>query len=71
MKEIGDFILVEKTCPFCGSKNALPVKKTGYRAWMNGAYVQNAFPELNANEREFLINGMCEDCEKIFANMEE
>lgn len=27
-------------------------------AWQNGAHIQNAMPELTADEREFLLTGM-------------
>ena len=30
---------------------------SGYNAWKGGVLVQNAFPTLNADEREFIMTG--------------
>lgn len=35
--------------------------KIGVLAWENGAYIQNAFPMLNADEREFILTGITPD----------
>jgi len=53
----------EARCPFCGKRNKLAISAKGYKAWTSGAMVQDAFPELGANEREFLITGMCAKCQ--------
>lgn len=36
----------------------LPVTKQQIEDWQNGEYIQLAFPQLNADQREFLISGM-------------
>lgn len=62
-------ILIERTCPFCGEKMALPVPKDEFDAWQSGVPVQKAFPYLSAEEREFIISGICENCwEKMFGD---
>lgn len=64
-------ILVKRTCPFCGEKMALPVEENEYSAWASGISAQKAFPNLSAEEREFIISGICENCwEKIFGGEE-
>lgn len=64
---IGDVAVVKRVCPFCGEVFEIHVPLAGFEAWQNGELVQNAFPELTAENREFLISGMCRDCqEKIF-----
>lgn len=35
--------------------------KIGVLALENGAYIQNAFPMLNADEREFILTGITPD----------
>ena len=30
----------------------------GYHAWRRGLLIQNALPEISANDREFLISGI-------------
>jgi hypothetical protein len=37
---------------------SLGALQRGIEAWDNGAYVQDAFPTLNADQREFLMTGI-------------
>lgn len=55
-------ITVAVECPFCGCVNFINVSVEGYTAWKNGELIQNALPELSADEREMLISGICSDC---------
>jgi len=57
-----DHILCITTCPFCQSQNEVKVTKAAFEAWQRGEYVQNAFADLSAAERELLKTGMCDDC---------
>lgn len=34
---------------------------SGLRAWMEGAYIQNALKELSVEDREFLISGLSKE----------
>lgn len=62
-------VLVNRICPFCGEKMALWVKEDELAAWERGVPVQKAFPDLSAEEREFIISGICENCwEKMFGD---
>ena len=41
-------------------------------AYLNGALIQNAFPQLNADDREFFKTGIvAEEWEAMFAGEEE
>lgn len=33
-----------------------------YHDWVNGKYIQDAFPYLTASQRELLISGVCGEC---------
>ena len=46
-----------------GEKNSMILSCTidQINEWRDGALVQNAFPQLNPDEREFLITGMTPD----------
>ena len=56
-------ILVEKVCMLCGKPNGITVSLEGYNKWkVGGMFVQDAFPELTADEREVLISGSHPDC---------
>ncbi len=54
--------IVATHCPFCGCTNGVEVNEKDYLDWQDGALVQDAFPYLNASEREMLISGICPTC---------
>lgn len=64
--ECGATTFVERVCPFCGIRSTVSVSTDGFKAWQNGELIQNAMPELNATAREFLISGMCRNCQADF-----
>ncbi len=35
-----------------------PITRDQWDAWLNGAYIQDAFPHLSPDDREFLLTGM-------------
>ena len=49
-------------CPFCGKGHEVEVNEIDYLDWKDGEHAQNAFPYLDANEREMFISGICPDC---------
>ena len=62
-------VKVSVTCPFCGKESFLTLSANDFNAWQNGELVQNAFPYLDANERELLVSGICPDCwDKMFSS---
>lgn len=50
--------LVFGTCPFSQKTYQVIVETSALRQFMNGAHAQNAFPDLNRDDREFLISGI-------------
>lgn len=61
------------TCPRCHKVHEVVVDFEDYTNYMMGdAKIQDAFPYLSANEREYLLSGFCEDCwNDIFAEEDE
>ena len=57
-----DSVYVSRNCPFCGKYWEVEVSEADYWNWKNGELVQNAFPYLNANDREIFISGICSEC---------
>lgn len=61
----GEVTLTRK-CPFCGKEHSVTVKQEplllGMNALSAGALVQDAFPSFNADEREFILTGICPEC---------
>jgi hypothetical protein len=57
-------ILLERRCPFSGTLNTMELPLThreydrGIAKWEAGALIQNAFPTLNPDEREFIKTGI-------------
>lgn len=54
---------VSKPCPFCGTFTSLTVDSAALAKREAGALIQDAFPNLSADDREFLITGMCRPCQ--------
>jgi len=59
-----EVILMEKEvkCACCGTKKVYHLQPERVLAWRSGMLIQDAFPELSAEDREFLISGLCPDC---------
>lgn len=56
-------MIVTTRCPHCKKAGCVTgVNSKGYVAWQNGALIQNALPELSADERERLVTGVCPRC---------
>lgn len=75
-----DVITIAKQCPFCGKEYTFEVPAEGYYEYIMGSLIQNAFPTLSQNafptlsptEREYLVSGLCDTCQKeIFGEEEE
>lgn len=39
----------------------MPVEVAAHAKWVAGALIQDAFPDLSSDEREFLLTGYCPD----------
>ena len=55
-------MLVKTTCPFCHCDTYLQVDAEEYARWQAGELIQVAMPDLDADEREMLISGICPIC---------
>jgi hypothetical protein len=53
-------MLITKTCMMTGSVNTLdiPVTQSQIDAWQGGLLIQEAMPNLSADDREFLMTGI-------------
>jgi hypothetical protein len=49
-------------CVVCGEAARIAVPAEGLRLWHGGAFVQDAFPEMSADDRELLISGTHDKC---------
>lgn len=55
-------IKIGKRCPLCGETSLVEVPEEGYKRYREGAFVQDAFPELSVGERETIISGSHSKC---------
>ena len=55
-------VLITKACPFCKRRYQNVFDADAYRKLEHGMTVQDAFPDRSADDREFLITGICPEC---------
>lgn len=66
-----DTYVARVRCPECQDMFSIEMPRQAYKAWMGGAYVQDAWPEATASVREQLISGVCGVCwESLFGGEE-
>ena len=66
-------MVIEKTSPFSGNVNRMSIQVTQAQidAWLNGELIQNAMPNVSADEREFIKTGITpEEWEETFGGKE-
>lgn len=54
----GKFVVVSGDCVFGGGPYSVEVNAEAYAMWKSGTLAQDAFPNLSADDREFLISGI-------------
>lgn len=57
-----------KDCPMCGSTKAIQLTAEdviGIDKYNSGALVQDALPNMNPMEREFIVTGYCPRCQSL------
>lgn len=54
--------LVTKPCPLCGKQGEIVVPREDYERYKKGFYVQDAFPQLSAGDREQILTGYHSQC---------
>ena len=64
--------VVAVPCRLCNEVTDLTVNIEGFVAWQGGELIQEALPELSADQRELLISGTCGKCwNELFGSDEE
>ena len=56
-------MLITRTSPFSGNTNSMEIEVTQEQlsSWESGTLIQNAMPNLSADEREFIMTGITPD----------
>jgi hypothetical protein len=66
-----DTITYETTpCLHCNKTSEVTVSKDALDAWLNGMYIQDAFPDESADTRELIKTGMHSECWDEIMNKE-
>lgn len=55
-------VTIRDNCCRCDRKVEFEVKSEEFKNWMDGMFIQKAMPDLNADQREFLMSGICGSC---------
>ena len=64
--------VVAVPCRLCQETTDLEVNFQGFVNWKAGEFIQDALPELSADERELLISGTCSTCfDELFPSEDE
>lgn len=64
-------ISVKVKCPLCKKEYTVDnIPRSGFFEWKEGGkHIQDALPELSADDREALITGVCKTCwDNMFAD---
>ena len=59
-------LLLKTTCPICREAKDYEFANSDqyeFNRWMSGVVIQQAMPNLEPDEREVFITGMCYDCQ--------
>jgi hypothetical protein len=67
-------MIVVRTSPFTGETRGrdLPITQEQIDAWKSGVLIQNAFPQLSASAKEFILTGMTdEEWDELFGDEPE
>lgn len=59
---------IEGRCPMCGKHSSIELSEeemSGFFAWGQGMNIQDALPQLNVFEREFLKSAYCVPCQEM------
>lgn len=65
-------ITMSKMCTITNEEYSVVIDKSNYMVWQNGALIQEVFPDLSADQREFMISGYTPaEYRDIFKDKEE
>lgn len=63
-----------KECPMCGQKAYLRITEEEENQWRKyacfGGHIQDRFPDMDVQKREFIKSGYCPDCQKALFGTE-
>ncbi len=67
-----DYICLQIGCNCCGNDYLVGTTESGYIAWLEGALIQDAMPDVSPDLREMFISATCPKCwDDMFNNEDE
>ena len=55
-------LIITRNCPFCNASQTKEFDEEQFRKYEAGTRIQDAMPNVSADDREFLITGICPKC---------
>ena len=55
-------LTITRNCPFCNVSQTKEFDEEQYHKYKAGTLIQDAMPNVSADDREFLITGICPKC---------
>lgn len=72
MLKFPEKIIYIHPCVNCQKNHMIEIPFSGFQKYKRGACVQDAFPDVDLNTREFLVSGICPNCiETLFSEDED
>ena len=65
-------IRLDIKCKICKQWKSIMVDPIGYQQWKGGMLIQKALPDVDVNDRELMISGICGTCyDDLFADPDD
>lgn len=55
-------MIVIDQCVLCGAQYQVEIRADQFKRWQDGEHIQNAMPDMNEYDRQFLISQICPRC---------
>lgn len=60
-------LVIAAQCIKCPTVKSFVIKPEDWNHWIAGGLIQNVFPNMSVDDREFFISGVCPTCwNKLF-----
>lgn len=59
---MSEIVRLIANCRICGMLETAVVKKSEYERWQSGEYIQDVWPDMDADSREMFISKTCRTC---------
>jgi len=61
-------MIVIDQCVVCNAQYQVEIRADQFKRWQDGEHIQNAMPDMDEYDREFLISQICPRCFRELEN---